>query len=130
MPVHGLTKPRLVGASSNPSLLCTGGWSNVVEDLGIRRRRAIWRANHRGTKELDLLIGGYANVYVPSMSAEGLGRFEQFLAVQDPMLQQVLLASEAELSGLDVPQAFDELVRDIRNFHGLGSGVATEAGGA
>ena len=29
-------------------------------DLGMRRRRALWRATHRGSKEMDFLLGRFA----------------------------------------------------------------------
>ncbi len=34
------------------------------EDIEVRRRRAVWRAGHRGTKELDLLVGRFAAAHL------------------------------------------------------------------
>ena len=31
-----------------------------MDGLEIRRKRAFYRAHHRGTKELDLILGRYA----------------------------------------------------------------------
>ena len=36
----------------------------------IRRRRLLFRAEHRGFKEADLVIGGFAREQLPGMSEE------------------------------------------------------------
>lgn len=104
----------------------------MVDDLEIRRRRALWRARHRGTKELDLLIGGYAERHLATMSEPELGRFEFFLKAQDPILQSALLSTTP--AG-DIDAALQEIVDAIRDFHGLAirpsrprPGSAKEAG--
>jgi antitoxin CptB len=84
------------------------------DDLEIRRRRAAWRSSHRGTKELDLLIGGYAMAKLAGMSEEDLSRFETFLAVNDPQLQEWLLAPQG-----NAEPEFADLVASVRQFHGL-----------
>lgn len=86
----------------------------MTDDLDVRRRRAAFRATHRGTKELDALIGRYASARLPLLEGEGLSVFEQFLAVADPTLQNWIFGKEA-IEG----SAFANLVRDIRSFHGL-----------
>lgn len=87
----------------------------MSEALDVRRRRATWRAGHRGTKEMDLLLGRYAERAVPGMSDDALTRFEQFLALPDPELQKWLLNPDGS------PQSdFARLVREVRAFHGLG----------
>jgi antitoxin CptB len=83
-------------------------------DVETRRRRAVWRASHRGTKELDILIGKYAEAHLERMPGDELARFESFLAVPDPELQDWLLAPSGP------PDAeFAEFVGAIRRFHGL-----------
>lgn len=86
----------------------------MSEELDVRRRRATWRASHRGTKEMDVLLGRFADRNVPEMGAAALTRFEQFLALPDPELQRWLLNPEPS------PQTdFADLVQDVRAFHGL-----------
>lgn len=85
-----------------------------LDDLEIRRRRALWRATHRGTKELDLLIGGYATALLPGMPEAELERFETFLHHTETELQAQLLA--AEPPG-DIP--FADILNAVRAFHGL-----------
>lgn len=48
-----------------------------------RRKRAKWRAWHRGMKELDLVLGHFADEFVDTMAVEELGRFEDLLHVED-----------------------------------------------
>lgn len=86
----------------------------MSEDLDTRRRKAAWRANHRGTKELDLLIGGYANAHLATMSEDGLARFEVFLASEEPELQSWLLAPEPARA-----VAHADIINAIRAHHGL-----------
>ncbi len=87
----------------------------MSEDIEVRRRRAAWRAGHRGTKELDLLVGRFAEARLPGMAAADLERFERFLAVTDPEIQSWLLGPSPsdELE-------FADVIADIRGFHGLG----------
>ncbi len=47
------------------------------------RKRARWRAEHRGTREADILVGGFAARHLDSMSPEELEWFERLLAEQD-----------------------------------------------
>lgn len=86
----------------------------MTDPLEIRRRRALYRAHHRGTKELDIMIGDFADAHVHALDEEALGSFERFLAVHDPMLQGWLFAEDGA-SGTE----FADLVRDVRAFHGL-----------
>lgn len=85
------------------------------EDLDLRRRRAAYRAAHRGTKEMDVLMGRYAEAMLPGMSEAELDRFEAFLALPDPELQRWILDATA----VPGPGAAD-LVAALRRFHGLG----------
>ena len=83
-------------------------------DLETRRKRAFWRASHRGTKELDIMLGRYAESRLPGMTEATLGAFEALLAQTEPDLQAWLLA------GIPVADArLAPLVRDIRSFHGV-----------
>ncbi len=66
----------------------------MTEDIAVRRRRAQYRAEHRGTKEMDWMIGGYAARYLPAMTDPELADFERLLTVPDPELQAWLLAPE------------------------------------
>jgi antitoxin CptB len=87
----------------------------MTDDLETRRRRASYRAHHRGTKEMDVLVGRYADDRLVSYSSEQIERFERFLTIPDPALQ-VWIFSGQGFDGIE----FEDLVHDIRAFHGLG----------
>ncbi len=86
----------------------------MTDDLETRRRRAAYRAQHRGTKEMDVLVGRYADARLGAFSREDLGRFERFLTLPDPTLQAWIFAGE----GYEGSE-FQDLIGDIRVFHGL-----------
>lgn len=52
-------------------------------DLSARRKRACFRAWHRGIREMDLIAGPFADANVPAMSGQELDMFEVLLEVPD-----------------------------------------------
>jgi antitoxin CptB len=83
-------------------------------DLGMRRRRALWRATHRGSKEMDYLLGRYAEYALDGMNATEIAAFERLIEVPDPAIENCVL--EGVLLGDAV---LDELIDRLRRFHGL-----------
>ncbi len=84
-------------------------------DLDICRRRIMYRAGHRGTKELDLLLGRFADSEVSAMSEADLAAFEEFLALPDPDIHHWLLAPGAAMpDGLA-----GEFVERLKRFHDI-----------
>jgi antitoxin CptB len=64
-------------------------------------KRLAWRAHHRGTKEADLLIGGFFDAHHESWGADQCALFEAMLDEQD-----VDIMAWAHGTA-DVPQRFD-----------------------
>ena len=62
--------------------------------LEQRRKRLAFRAWHRGMKELDLLIGGFADRHLAELSPAQLGRFEALLDVPEPLMYRWLMGQE------------------------------------
>lgn len=52
-------------------------------DLDLAKRRIRFRAWHRGTKEADLMIGGFADRYVDIWGAGEIAWFEALLEEAD-----------------------------------------------
>jgi len=52
-------------------------------DLDLAKRRIRFRAWHRGTKEADIMIGGFADRYLDSWGAEEIAWFEALLEETD-----------------------------------------------
>ena len=46
-------------------------------------KRLSWRAHHRGTKEADLLVGGFFDTHHASWSADERALFDEMLKEQD-----------------------------------------------
>ena len=86
----------------------------MTDDVASRRRRAAFRAGHRGSKEMDWLIGRFAEARVASMSLEALAEFERLLLLPDPVLHDMILYPEIAPAG-----EFAKLISQVRAFHGL-----------
>ena len=52
--------------------------------LDERRRRILFRAWRRGLREMDLVMGRFADAHLPAMSESELAEFERLLDVPDP----------------------------------------------
>ena len=83
-------------------------------DLETRRRRAAFRANHRGTKEMDWLLGKYADAHLGGMGEPELKLFETLIEMPDPDLQSWIL-DPAPIEGREIAPLVDAL----RSFHKL-----------
>jgi antitoxin CptB len=51
-----------------------------------RRRRLLFRANHRGTRENDLLVGGFVSARLADFSAAEIDELEAIMELPDPVL--------------------------------------------
>lgn len=54
-----------------------------MQSLEFRQRRAAFRAWHRGIREADLMIGGFADAYLAEWDIATLDWFEALLEEQD-----------------------------------------------
>ncbi len=83
--------------------------------LEERRRRAQYRAAHRGTLEMDWLLGRYAAAALSGMSQADLDHFEGLLTLPDPELHAWITRGEG-FGG----SKYATLIMQIREFHRLG----------
>ena len=84
------------------------------EAAARRLRRIAYRAGHRGTREMDFLLGRFADARLAEMKDGYLALFESLLEEPDPLIGGWILDADA-----DMPPRFKALVDDIRCFHGL-----------
>lgn len=56
------------------------------ENIENRRKKLIFRSGHRGTKEMDLIMGSFAQRHVPGFSESDLALYEDILQISDPDL--------------------------------------------
>lgn len=59
------------------------GLSRTSEDLSPQRRKTLYHAWHRGTRELDLLLGRFADAAIGDLTEGELDEFEALLEVDD-----------------------------------------------
>ena len=65
--------------------------SEESENLAIWRKRLRYRCWHRGTKELDLLLGSFADRHLDTFGHGQLRRFEALLEAPEPTIQAWLV---------------------------------------
>ena len=86
----------------------------MSDQLEMRRRRASFRASHRGTREMDWLLGRYADATLSEMVDPNLAVFENLLQLPDPDLHAWIL----DPALIDQPE-FARLIGTMRTFHKL-----------
>ena len=84
----------------------------VPELADARRKRLRFRAWHRGTKEMDLVLGPWADARLAGMDETALDAFEALLEESDPDLWN-------QVTGVDpLPDGPDGALRaDLIAFH-------------
>ncbi len=53
------------------------------QEIETMRKRLLWRAMHRGIKEMDIIVGGFAAARLPSMDVMTLIEFTDVLELPD-----------------------------------------------
>ena len=80
--------------------------------LDPRRRKILFRAWHRGMREVDLLLGGFADAELAGLSEAELDDFEALMEALDRDVFAWLIGETL------VPEAFDTGVfRRVQAFH-------------
>ncbi len=88
------------------------GLSRTSADLDPRRRRVLFRSWHRGIREMDLIMGRFAESHLKEMSDADLDDFEVLIEVPDHDLFSWICGSET------VPANYDSNVfRALKSFH-------------
>ncbi len=81
--------------------------------------RLTYHAWRRGMKEMDLILGGYANLNLPNFSEESLIIFEAILARDDQELLPIFTLSEEPDDG----DPHYKMLMEIRQFVSAGGAV-------
>lgn len=69
----------------------------------IRVKKLIHRANYRGFKEADLILGGFAKQYAANLTETELSQFEALLAEKDHDIYDWINGSQNLPSKFDTP---------------------------
>ena len=57
-----------------------------AETSNTRRKRLIYQAEHRGIKEMDLILGPFARSHLAQLDSDELDQFEQIIETPDQTL--------------------------------------------
>jgi antitoxin CptB len=88
------------------------------EGLDARRRRLLFRSWHRGIREMDLVLGRFADVQLAQLSGAELDDYERLLEISDQSFFAWVSGAEA------VPAEYDTAIfRRLRDFHTSGEGL-------
>lgn len=82
------------------------------DNISISRKMLKFRSWHRGTREIDLLLGRFADTHVDGFDAEDIALYERFLNNSDPDIYNWITGQEP------VPPAEDtRIVRLLLDFY-------------
>jgi len=65
--------------------------TTLNETSEARRKRLLWRASHRGMREMDLLLGGFARTHMDRLTESELDEFETIVGLPDQELMGWIL---------------------------------------
>jgi antitoxin CptB len=80
--------------------------------LDERRRRILYRAWHRGIREMDLIMGRFADQEIGEMSDPDLDEFERLIEVPDRDLFRWITGEDPTPENYDTP-----VFRRLKGFH-------------
>jgi antitoxin CptB len=80
--------------------------------LAVRRRKIKFRSWHRGMREMDLIMGRFADACVDAMEPAELDDYERLMEMPDPELLGWVLGDDPPPVDLDTP-----MLRRLRAFH-------------
>jgi len=66
------------------------GSTRSSSGLDDRRKRLLFRCWHRGTREMDLILGRFADAEIGRLTDDELGELERLIEVPDPDLYAAL----------------------------------------
>jgi antitoxin CptB len=96
------------------------GTKRSSEGLDARRRKLFFRSWHRGTRELDLILGRFADAFMSRLEEGELADYERLLDVTDPELYAWVTGTAAPPNGYDTA-----VLKRLRAFY-FGPGEAGE----
>ena len=62
------------------------GTTRSSEGLDARRRKLLFRSWHRGMREMDLILGGFADAEIAALTDAEIDQYERLLEIPDTEL--------------------------------------------
>jgi antitoxin CptB len=84
------------------------GTTRSSGELDDRRKRLLFRCWHRGTREMDLILGRFADAEIVRLSDDELGTLERLIELPDPDLYAALIG-DAPLPAEHASALFDRI---------------------
>lgn len=81
----------------------------MSDQLSHIRKRLAWRASRRGIREMDIVVGGFADARLGSMSPQELISFEAMLDIPDQFLLSWLTGQEDVPHNMQTPLLLEML---------------------
>jgi antitoxin CptB len=82
------------------------------DETEIRKRRLSFRAWHRGTREMDLMLGRVTDAYIGEFDESEIVALENLMELPDPDIYNWIIGAAVPPDGMDT-----QLLRRIRDFH-------------
>lgn len=64
------------------------------EGLSARRRKLLFRSWHRGMREMDLILGSFADARIGGLTDDEIDQYERLLEIDDTQLLPVLTGEQ------------------------------------
>jgi antitoxin CptB len=84
------------------------GTTRSSEGLDDRRKRLLFRCWHRGTREMDLILGRFADTNIAGLTDEELAELERLTEIPDPDFYAAL-SGDAVLASQFAGPLFDRI---------------------
>ena len=84
------------------------GTTRSSSGLDDRRKRLLFRCWHRGTREMDLILGRFADAEIAGLTDDEMGQLEHLIEVPDPDLYAAL-TGDKPLAGEYASALFDRI---------------------
>jgi len=84
------------------------GTTRSSDGLDNRRKRLLFRCWHRGTREMDLILGRFADSAISRLTDDELTQLERLIEVPDPDLYAAL-TGDTPLAGGYAGSLFDRI---------------------
>ena len=91
------------------------GTTRSSAGLDERRKKLLFRAWHRGTREMDLILGRFADAFIGELSDADLDAFEVLTELPDPDLYNWISGEKPLPREHDTP-----MVHRVRDYHSQG----------
>ena len=82
------------------------------DETETRKRRLSFRAWHRGTREMDLMLGRFTDAHIGGFNEAEIASLEALMELPDPDIYNWIIGAAVPPDDVDMP-----LLLRIRDFH-------------